>query len=343
MAQSILYYPSINIEDGAWLRSALLYWDEINSIVPHKDYVLESPELLYLQDVGQYKPIYSRDILLLNKANEFASEVERIFKNRSSKTPFNKNINSKKEKICIKQIAELIHYNKIPDRTIEFLIEKGIIQELNKEWIEMDHDDAILYMKLLAKFAAKYSERDTVIGTSTRYEFEDIYPKGKHKNDYSVVSISLTDCLPIPSPDVDLETLIYFKKHHLDDLLELRTKIRNFEENIAKSENRLEIKAKTESFKELWIKEIISAEKMFKGMGIGYILGSMCSFITMAEGFTNFAQLTESSILNNRSASIVAGLVGVGAYTLKSIEQIKKKEKEGGFAYNISAKRDELL
>ena len=35
MAQTILYYPTIDIQDGAWLRNAILYWDEVSSIVPY--------------------------------------------------------------------------------------------------------------------------------------------------------------------------------------------------------------------------------------------------------------------------------------------------------------------
>ena len=36
MAQTILYYPTINIQDGTWLRNAILYWDEVSSIVPYR-------------------------------------------------------------------------------------------------------------------------------------------------------------------------------------------------------------------------------------------------------------------------------------------------------------------
>jgi hypothetical protein len=55
MAQTILYYPTINIQDGTWLRNAILYWDEVSSIVPYENYPDFSPELLYLQELGVYK------------------------------------------------------------------------------------------------------------------------------------------------------------------------------------------------------------------------------------------------------------------------------------------------
>ena len=52
MAQTILYYPTIDIQDGAWLRNAILYWDEVSSIVPYEGYSDFSPEILYLQRLG---------------------------------------------------------------------------------------------------------------------------------------------------------------------------------------------------------------------------------------------------------------------------------------------------
>jgi len=34
MLGSALYYPHIDIDDGQWLRSAVLFWDEIKTIAP---------------------------------------------------------------------------------------------------------------------------------------------------------------------------------------------------------------------------------------------------------------------------------------------------------------------
>jgi hypothetical protein len=32
--RTILYYPTIDIPTGTWLRQALIYWDQVGSIVP---------------------------------------------------------------------------------------------------------------------------------------------------------------------------------------------------------------------------------------------------------------------------------------------------------------------
>lgn len=75
MAQSILYYPKIDIQDGAWLRNAILYWDEVSSIVPYEEYDNLSVELQYLKNLGVYSPIYPRDLFVSEYAGEFCSVV----------------------------------------------------------------------------------------------------------------------------------------------------------------------------------------------------------------------------------------------------------------------------
>lgn len=79
MSESILYYPTIDIQDGAWLRSAALYWDEVCSIVPDQDYPDLSPELLYLEKRGYYRAIYPKDVFTLIHYRKMPKDVIRIF------------------------------------------------------------------------------------------------------------------------------------------------------------------------------------------------------------------------------------------------------------------------
>ena len=75
MAQTILYYPTINIQDGTWLRNAILYWDEVSSIVPYENYPDFSPELLYLQELGVYKAVYPRELFFSEFAEDFCNSI----------------------------------------------------------------------------------------------------------------------------------------------------------------------------------------------------------------------------------------------------------------------------
>ncbi|WP_432405731.1 hypothetical protein [Wukongibacter sp. M2B1] len=57
MKTKALYYPSIDIDNDRWLKSTLLYWDEINTIVPYslkKFYYNETA--MKLADLGVLRP-----------------------------------------------------------------------------------------------------------------------------------------------------------------------------------------------------------------------------------------------------------------------------------------------
>ena len=60
MAQTrALYYPTIDITNDNWLKTAVLYWDEINTIVPSSiSSPYNEPSTQFLADEGVLKPIF---------------------------------------------------------------------------------------------------------------------------------------------------------------------------------------------------------------------------------------------------------------------------------------------
>jgi len=67
MFESALYYPTIDIHNEVWLKSAALFWDRIETVVPESE---ENPyrrrSTRYLQDEG---------ILFAHRVNPFSEEV----------------------------------------------------------------------------------------------------------------------------------------------------------------------------------------------------------------------------------------------------------------------------
>jgi hypothetical protein len=62
MNGSALFYPTIDVHDPAWLRSALLYWDDIYTIVPRAiktPYETKDTEICAKE--GQLRPLYCDD------------------------------------------------------------------------------------------------------------------------------------------------------------------------------------------------------------------------------------------------------------------------------------------
>jgi hypothetical protein len=59
--RTVLYYPTIKVPEGKWLKQALLYWDNVASIVPY-DYdgnvsIPFTSEIEFLLDEKIFKPV----------------------------------------------------------------------------------------------------------------------------------------------------------------------------------------------------------------------------------------------------------------------------------------------
>lgn len=54
-----LYYPTIDISNEAWLKTATLYWDEINTIVPSSIvHPYKRHTTQFLADEGVIRPLF---------------------------------------------------------------------------------------------------------------------------------------------------------------------------------------------------------------------------------------------------------------------------------------------
>ena len=77
--QKILYYPGFQIEDETWLKFALLYLDEINTIVPEEaEYYFSDEYKLIINETNlldKYPPKYSEAERATNKVIEIITKI----------------------------------------------------------------------------------------------------------------------------------------------------------------------------------------------------------------------------------------------------------------------------
>jgi len=80
--QTILYYPTISVPSSRWLRQAILYWDEIGSIVPQRydetELIPYTLDVQFLKDEGEFRSfrtdlIYRRQ---WSNVHDFENELE---------------------------------------------------------------------------------------------------------------------------------------------------------------------------------------------------------------------------------------------------------------------------
>lgn len=233
---TILYYPSIKIEDGPWLRNAVLYWDKIASIVPGIDYQEEnSMEIEYLLREGFYEPIYpielesDRELLV-----EFCNQVKEQLTLQKTKRRQGRMVEVHVNKTMY--IESQINTLKTPESILDFLLEEGIAKRKNQEWIHMTNGDSFVYMSLLAKFLAKMHNR-MQIGTDVKSSFMSPFiMNGARRNSAEkqiYLNVAINNILPCPQMDgVTIEDLLDFKKDHKRELDYFRRRINEYQHHI---------------------------------------------------------------------------------------------------------------
>lgn len=345
MAQSILYYPSISVDDGPWLRSAVLYWDEVCSIVPYRGYDHFSPEVMFLQEREQYRPIYPEDVFVLSDPSAFSQAANRYLRRSCTNRNSGSYSCSRIGRIKDPSLSALIHYRKLPQKTVEMLMEQGIKTDPDG-WINLPADALRGYMRLLAEFIAKSDDHDVVIGTDSSASLYELYPRRTKQE--KAISIILEKCLPMPTMDVGFEELLDFKASRKDELLEMRQKLRELEEKLSLCENERGLKAAMEEFREDWQRELIDSEKLFKDSKIEMVLGSLKSFVKGGTEIAGILSAFNNNGLKGNTDKItglsigISGMISVAMHCISYNNRIKS-DCHNGFAYLISARKHGII
>lgn len=149
-----LFYPWIDVRNEAWLRSSLLYWDSIRTIVPepiNEPYTTKTGRAL--QDEGFLVPLRVHSEMeeiqaLTADAIEYLQSqegVQLLVAGRSSPT---QHLHIAKLSQRIRRLTE-IHPDKLPYELRRMLWPMQTSQR-QSEWLQVDEAFAAFYMTLLA-------------------------------------------------------------------------------------------------------------------------------------------------------------------------------------------------
>lgn len=151
-----LYYPWIDIRDEAWLKTAILYWDSVQTIVPEsieRPYSTETAR--FLEDAGFLRPLRVRPDMeeievLADDAIAYIETSEAAeFLLWPSAAPRSK-IHVQKLPDRFRRLAS-IHPEKLPYEIREQLMRMGARSRREGGWLEVDEAFAGYYMTLLAE------------------------------------------------------------------------------------------------------------------------------------------------------------------------------------------------
>lgn len=362
MRRTIMYYPNIEIPDGKWLRQALLFWDEVSSIVPrsYENELYKSSRTIYqLREAGEFRAIFPDQLM----NSEYYAEFEEEILNKTSAyfkviTSSNKKNMSRDQDERVRLHNEKflnrynIHQEKFSYRIVE-LLEKNRIKTNNQNWISVDNQLGDIYMASLAKYSALSDVNYTVIGTDQINTINKIYPimysrePSGYKTPFANVSLNI---LPTPHNDVPIETIIDFKKKYREELLSFRNQINKFEEEISNSQSDNELKEKTLKYKEIIEKEVRETIRMLRGSGINYFLSSVKSIINLKSPtlLSTYAAILGHELTSAHPAVTISGVGFAGTLDISmnymSIKRATRdKLSDKGFLYLYYATRKGIV
>jgi Family of unknown function (DUF6236) len=361
MNRTILYYPTIDIPRNSWLRHALLYWDEVSSIVPKSwddDILVElSPDIRYLIDEEQFRPIKPED-LIFKKDNweafhQFQEEFREIASSKEFQT-FVQRQHRSNYRIHINKVGEgnfaRVHSNKTSDGILHFLEDEGLAKRNmdSPEWLIFESNTALLYMSLLAKYLADIDSEQTTIGTDYGMYEKFNFKRVAEDEGFPVISFSLNNILPTPKPNVPLENIIHFKRKRADNLRHFKKSISEFQTKVAKANSQAELKEIAITFQE---SIVTGVQDLSAVLGDSKIESTLKTFKSLINLKSPTAIASVGAIANEKLNFVnvpfsweALGLVTIGAIELSCnyIELRNKnraKLRESPFSYIYQAQR----
>lgn len=362
MRRTILYYPNIEIPDGKWLRNALLYWDEVSSIVPRsvEDNLFSHNYMIaQLRDEGEYRAIYPDQLMYNEVFRDFEEEclkkIKWYFKAADKSRYKATHSTEPRNRIHNEKLVNnyFIHREKISYRIMETLQENGVIST-NGDWMDFDNQLANIYMSTLAKYSALSDANNTVIGTDQLSAINRVYPisyasKKPMKYKTPVANLSL-NVLPTPSSEVPFSKILKFKRKYRDELLSFRNHINNFEKELSNCESTDELKEKSIIFKERIETGTRETIRMLRGSKIEFVLSSLKSVINLKSPtmIATYAALAGQKLTDIHPATTITGIGIAGAVDISvNYMAINKATKEKlldkGFLYLYYANRKGII
>ncbi len=353
MNRTILYYPSIDILNSTWIKHALLYWDQIGSIVPNASYYREEqpldPDMAFLLEEGVYRPISPERLKNKRQAvRKFNDELKSIMGSKSfkdslgSKNSWNFNFE--------------IHYDKVTNDILPYLRHHGLAKATkDSSWLAVEERTARTLMSILAKHIALNDDQFTTVGTDNILDENFTFGKSKSKHEVSGVpclDIRFFDCLPLPKSSVPYSDILEFKQRYQSELYALRKVFSEIEDKLSKAESDIDIKGTLAQFKNETAHGIIDLKRALEGFGIATIMGSLKGLMTarspilwasVAVAAGDALNISDIPLIYSLGGVALSGSIEVGLSWLKKNEDNRAELRNSSFAYIYHAKRAGLF
>lgn len=349
--RTILYYPTISIPTGPWLRQALLYWDEIGSIVPQRGdsaLIPYTPDIEYLRAEGEFRPFNPEALIRQPEGWRESQAFEKEFRSAVTSASFQRLLAPKHQR----QFVSHIHKDKVSDKLFDFLEQNGLARKKNSKWCLFEEKTALLYMAMLAKYLADIDIQATVPGTDRREYERLIYDAPVRLEGFVCLDTRFSNALPIPRDDVPISDILAFKRKRRAELLNFRELVDRFQCQLLQAKHKREIKEIPVRFKESIEKGVNNLGTLLQDKKIATKVGSLKTIINVKSPtfwatlglITHQAtKVTEVPLRWTFPGLALLGSIEVGYYLIDKRNKRRATLRKSPFAYLYHAQAEGLL
>ena len=251
---SILYYPHIEFQNEAWVKSRLLLWDHVYRIVPEGYSPNDSDEIKALVDEDLVRDIKLDDKDREDTFEEFLKLCDRI----ENRMPAG----------LIPSYEDRIHPGKIDNRLYPFLdlIGEHFIDEDN--WLHLSKELARGYMFKLSQVVARIRNLNRGTDDLDAWSINPYFSENANFGDFLqdptakgfFCSVTLEDIVPQNIGEVSARELVTFVNKRKDERKLLREKFDDFTNHLAKISNIQHAGQVNEDF----VKELLDSKEQYK-------------------------------------------------------------------------------
>lgn len=369
LKRNILYYPTINIPSTDWLKNAVLYWDEVSSIVPRdweKDKSIKiSTDIELLMDKGIFRPIHPDELLentsasqmVENMTDEFISIFESShFKEllRKKRLSYSRVHALKFSKTRISGKGLRLHIDKTNYEIADFLKKEKLAMKDHAydQWYRVDSTTALLYMSLLAKYIASNDKEHTVIGTDLRVYEKLNFQQSRYGEGISVINCNFKGLIPSPASHTEMKAILKFKRARKSNIIAFRRFLLDIQSRLSQAGSNAEVKDILASGQEDLLKGLSDLKAVFKESKIDMVVKSLKSIVNVQSS----TAITGGAMLLNEKYQIAglpdwlkvaaiatAGVIDISSGIIERYNMRNEYERNSPFAYLYQAQRAGLV
>lgn len=367
-----LYYPWIDVRDEAWLKTALLYWDSVRTIVP------ESIDVPYSTDTG--RALQDAEFLVPLRVHSGMDEIEELAGDVLTylgtgegaelliATPGGRRRDIHVEKLPheLGRLAD-IHPEKLPHEIRHLLHDFAAPSGRGGDWLRVDEKFANFYMTLLAsRLAERVGARLLTslaaadrLAVTARFDAQlnglipwGMHPRWRHWREYEAfgprhrmprhLAPGMLANLAIErigiAPDTPIDRLIEFREKHRDELAQFRTKVEQLASSV---EADLTAEALRQRVSELYTDEVVPAITNLKAALNGRRIKSLGDGL-LKVGFLSAGSSTMLVVAGLAVPTALLAGAGISLIATGAMYNVDKREslRANPFAYLLSVERE---